>query len=138
MSAIGAITALREMGYMVELKDDYTIKLSWQGDGKPDKDKASPLIKNLNTSKRKAVDYLSKSRYLEAVFQEALDRVNDRYAKNPDLLGEYDAESGNECTDRIETLWQGCLEGRVAEYTFRQAVADWEEVVLPRVIRSFS
>jgi hypothetical protein len=79
---------------------------------------------------------LSKSRYLEAVFQEALDRVNDRYAKNPDFLGEYDAASGNECTDRVETLWQGCLEGRVAEYTFRQAVAEWEKVCSGRLFDS--
>ncbi len=132
MTVADTITSLRSMGYKVEL-EDCTVKLSWKGDGKPNKEKVSPLIEYLKAHKQEAVDYLSICRTLEGMFKAALDRLNDACVKDPTLLDRYDAENANKATDRIEEVWKGCLARQRTVQDFGQVVSEWEEVAIPRI-----
>ena len=49
---------------------------------------------------------------LEAVFQEALDRVNARCVEDPSLLDRYDAEGDARASNNLNQVWKVCLEGK--------------------------
>lgn len=129
MTVTNTISKLRNTGYKVELVGGGTVKLSWEGKGKPDRGKVAPLIESLRAHKPQVADYLSKSKYLEAVFQETWNRVNDLYAKDPDLLGRYDAVEGNRAMNEVDRAWKDCLAGKGPLHGFKEAVGDWERVV---------
>ena len=73
---------------------------------------------------------------LEAVFQEALDRVNARCVEFPDLLDRYDAEGDNRASNHLNKVWKACMEGKANLEDFREAVKAWEKAVLQEKERS--
>ncbi len=53
-----AIAILRELGYIVKLFDNHTVKLYWQGRGSPSKARVTPLVNYLKAHKREVIDLL--------------------------------------------------------------------------------
>ena len=142
MTVTDSISTLRDMGYKIKLGEGDAVKLSWQGQGRPEKDTVQPLIEQLKTHKREMISYLSSQapdsvpfETLEAVFQEALDRVNDRCVEDPSLLDRYDAEGDTKASNHLNQVWEACLEGKATLRDFREAVAAWERAVLSGSVR---
>ena len=89
------LDSLKFLGYNVEVKDE-NIKLSYRGEGKPDKNRVLQLIKELEGSKNEAIKELQ-DETLRGLFMETMNRVNDSYISGtikfieenyPDIDGE--------------------------------------------------
>lgn len=68
MTVANAIAELRGIGYIVGLESGNKVKLSWQGQGRPNKNRVLPLLEHLKAHKKEALDLL---------FSECLHRVLD-------------------------------------------------------------
>ncbi len=58
MTIIDTISTLRIMGYRIRLEGKDSINLLWNGQGRPDKKKALPLMERLRANKSEAVHWL--------------------------------------------------------------------------------
>ncbi len=68
---------------------------------------------------------------LEAVFQEALDRLDAMCVDAPALLDRYDAEGDRRASNHLNQVWKACLEGKATLRDFSEAVTAWEKAVVP-------
>lgn len=69
---------------------------------------------------------------LEALHKEVLDRLDAREGADPARLDgiDFDSPAYNQAKDRLNQVWLGCLEGKATVADFREALAQYEQVVL--------
>jgi hypothetical protein len=63
---------LKSLGYDVEVKED-NIRLSYKGEGKPDKNRVLPLLEELKSKKNEAIKELKQARKTYKIYSKILD-----------------------------------------------------------------
>ncbi len=132
---------LKSLGYDVEIKEN-NIRLSYKGEGKPDKNRVLPLLEELKAKKGEAIKELQKGGGLKSAPEEMLDdlymqtmhKINDRYLKGtirfieknyPDLDMQID-----EVDKQINEIWKSCLQGKASLNDFEEALALYKSLYM--------
>ncbi len=128
---------LKSLGYDVEVKED-NIKLSYRGEGKPDKEKVVPLLEELKSNKSEAIKELQKGEEpvsdetLQDIYLEVMNRINDSYISgtikfveknHPDLDRQID-----EVDRKIKRIWKSCLKGKKSIDCFQSALDSYKRL----------
>lgn len=67
---------------------------------------------------------------LAGIFQQALDHLDDRCAKDPSLLDRHNGTQSNKLTGQIDRLWLLCQQGKASLNDFKAAVREWERAAV--------
>jgi len=109
---------LKSLGYDMEIREG-NIRLSYRGEGKPDREKVIPLIEELKSKKNEAIRELQKGEEpvsdetLQDIYLEAMNKINDSYIEGTlkYIQGhhkELDTKIG-EVDKQINEIWESCL-----------------------------
>ncbi len=130
---------LKSLGYDVEVKED-NIKLSYRGEGKPDKEKLVPLIEELKANKGEAIKELQKGEepvsdeILDNLYRQTMHEINDQYIEGtirfieknyPELDAKID-----EVDKQINVIWESCLHGKVDLNDFKAELASYKSLYM--------
>ncbi len=135
------VDRLKAIGYDVEVKEN-NIRLSYKGEGAPDKNRVLPLLEELKAKKNEAVKELQKGEELEPIsdetlqdiYLEVMNEINDSYISGtikfveenyPDLDRQID-----EVDVRINEVWQLCIEGKSNLEDFRNELDSYKNLYL--------
>ncbi len=138
------LDSLKSLGYDVEIKEN-NIRLSYKGEGKPDKNSVLPLLEELKIKKNEAIKELQKGEELKPISEEILDdlymqtmhKINDQYLKGtirfieknyPDLDRQID-----EVDKQINEIWKSCLQGRASLNDFEEALNTYQNLYLEAI-----
>lgn len=132
---------LKAIGYDMEIREG-NIRLSYKGEGKPDKEKVVPLIEELKANKSEAIKELQKGgelkpipdKTLQDIYLEVMNKINDSYISgtikfveetHPDLDRQID-----EVDKQINEIWKSCLKGEQRLNDFRNALDTYKKLYL--------
>ncbi len=132
---------LKSLGYDVEIKEN-NIRLSYKGEGRPDKNRVLPLLEELKANKNEPIKELQKGEELKPISEEILDdlymqtmhKINDQYLEGtimfieknyPDLDRQID-----EVDKQINEIWKSCLQGKVDLNDFKEALNTYQNLYL--------
>ncbi len=132
---------LKSLGYDVEIKEN-NIRLSYKGEGRPDKNRVLPLLEELKANKNEAIKELQKGEELKPISEEILDdlymqaihKINDQYLEGtirfieknyPDLDRQID-----EVDKQIKKIWESCLQDKVDLNDFKEALALYKSLYM--------
>lgn len=135
------LDSLKFLGYEVKVKDE-TIKLSYRGEGKPDKNRILPLIKELEESKDEAIKELQKDKYisdevLQGLFLETMQTINNFYItgtikyiedNHKDLEGDI-----NNADNKINEVWKKGNKGEANIEDFKTALDSYRNLYLKAI-----
>ncbi len=134
---------LKSLGYDVEIKEN-NIRLSYKGEGRPDKNRVLPLLEELKANKDRAIKELQKGE-LKPISEEILDdlyiqtmhKINDQYLKGtimfieknyPDLDRRID-----EVDKQIKEICKSCLRGKDGLNNFEEALNSYQNLYLEAI-----
>ncbi len=135
---------LKSLGYDVEIKEN-NIRLSYKGEGRPDKNRVLPLLEELKANKNEAIKELRKGEELKPISEEILDdlymqtmhKINDQYLEGtirfieknyPDLDRQID-----EVDKQINEIWKSCLQDEASLNDFKEALNTYQNLYLEAI-----
>ncbi len=138
------LDSLKSLGYDVEIKEN-NIRLSYKGEGRPDKNRVLPLLEELKANKERAIKELQKGEELKPISEEILDdlymqtmhKINNQYLEGtikfieknyPELDAKID-----DVDVRINEIWQLCIEGKLNLEDFRNELNLYKEIYLEAI-----
>ena len=135
---------LKSLGYDMEIREG-NIRLSYRGEGKPDKEKVVPLLEELKSNKSEAIKELQKGGELRPVPEETLDglyrqtmhEINDQYLEGTikyiqDHHKELDTKI-DEVDKQINEIWKKCNQGEAVIEDFKEALYSYESLYLKAI-----
>ena len=133
---------LKSLGYDVEVKEN-NIRLSYKGEGRPDKNKVLPLLEELKANKNKVIKELQKGKdilrpipdeTLQDIYLEAMNNINDSYIEgtikyiqghHKELDTKIDEVDGH-----INEIWEFCLQGEASLNDFNATLASYKSLYM--------
>jgi hypothetical protein len=133
------VDRLKAIGYDMEIREG-NIRLSYRGEGKPDKDKVVPLIEELKANKGEAIKELQKGKELipdetlSDIYLKTMNEINDQYLEGTikyiqDHHKELDTKI-DEVDKQINEIWKSCLKGEKSIEDFNAALALYKNLYL--------
>ncbi len=135
------LDSLKSLGYDVEIKEN-NIRLSYKGEGRPDKNRVLPLLEELKANKDRAIKELQKGGGLKPAPEEILDdlymqtmhKINDQYLKGTIRFIEknypYLDRQIDKVDKQINEIWKSCLQGETGLNDFEEALNTYQNLYL--------
>ncbi len=130
---------LKSLGYDVEIKEN-NIRLSYKGEGKPDKNRVLPFLEELKAKKGEAIKELQKGEEpvsdetLQDIYLEVMNRNNDSYISGTIKFVEETHPSLDRQIDevdrKINEIWRACNEGMASIEDFNAALALYKSLYM--------
>ncbi len=132
---------LKSLGYDVEFNKG-NIKLSYKGEGAPDKNRVLPLIQELKANKSEVIKTFQKDKALKPIpdetlrdiYLEVMNEINDSYISgtikfveenHPGLDRQID-----EVDEQINEIWESCLQDETSLNDFEKALNTYQNLYL--------
>lgn len=128
------IENLKSLGYEVELTGD-NLKLTYRGEGQPDKDKIIPLLDTLKKNKGEVIEYLTFKvtpipfKTLWMMFKDTLGHIDNPFMDDKAWGGIMQTFQYRQAWGRLNDICLDCMGGRAGIGEYQDTLKEWQRVV---------